>query len=76
MTAIAEMLGRPEFRGLWHSRTMFGDGHLEDGWSVTFVADGNYCETPYQMGPEAAARYALELLDRVARPCVAGTVPA
>ncbi len=63
MDVIEKMLARPEFRGLWRSRTMWEHGKIEVGWSVTFVLNGDYCEVPYQDTAYEACRQAL---DRIA----------
>lgn len=60
---IESMLSRPEFRGLWRSRCIEDDG-VSEGWAVTFVMNGDYCETPYQPSPLKACVKAHEILDR------------
>ena len=59
---MSEMITHPAFRGLWRSRQMNDDGSIQDGWSVTFVFGGDYCEVPYQIGPDEACAKALALL--------------
>lgn len=59
---IEEILRHPAFRGLWKSRTIDGE-KIHEGWSVTFVLDGNYCEVPYHDTPELAVACALECLN-------------
>lgn len=59
---VDDMLARSEFRGLWRSRCLEGDGSLTSGWSITFVHDGEYYDVPYQDTPAAACRYGLDRL--------------
>jgi len=51
------------FRGLWKTREMEPDGVTisPSYWSVTFIHDGQYVETPYQDSPEAALDYVIQL---------------
>ena len=58
------MMNRPEFRGLWRSRCLENDGNFSEGWSVTFILGGEYCETPYQKDAMAALNYALRSLHK------------
>lgn len=59
---LVQLLARPEFRGLWKSRTVNSQERLEEGWSVTFVRDGDYLDLPYQETPAGAVRMALRAL--------------
>ncbi len=55
----------PAFRGLWRSRCMEDTG-IEIGWSVTFIKDGEYTETPYQETAAGAISKAQVLLGQAA----------
>jgi hypothetical protein len=73
LLVLTELLDRPEFRGLWRSRTIQSDGTIEDGWSCTFLHDGNYCEVPYQQSAADAVVEAVKCLrhaDRGETRCV------
>lgn len=54
------LLSMPSFRGLWRSRCIQADASYIEGWSVTFVRDGEYCETPYCKSPSGALRSAMD----------------
>ncbi len=60
--SIGEVIRRPEFRGLWKSRTVNSQEELEEGWSITFVRDGDDLDLPYSKTPEEAAVLALKAL--------------
>lgn len=59
---ILAVLRHPATRGVWRSRELCPDGQIKEGWSVTFVRDGDYCELPYASSPAEACRVALRLL--------------
>jgi len=53
------------FRGLWVSRCFEPDqGGLTSGWAVTFIMNGEYCETPYSEDAEGALRFAIKHCDK------------
>lgn len=53
----------PEFRGLWRSHCLKEDGTFDEGWSVTFVKDGEYCDMHYQPTPHQALEVARRLFE-------------
>jgi len=63
---IEKVLKHPGFRGLWVSKcTEKVDGKLvvEEGWSCSFVKDGQYYDLYYSETPEEACKKALEILE-------------
>jgi len=66
MNNIEKVLKHPGFRGLWVSKcTEKVDGKLvvEEGWSCSFVKDGQYHDLYYKETPEEACKVALEILE-------------
>lgn len=63
MFHVAIIADRSEFRGLWRSRCVNPDGTIEEGWSVTFVLEGEYCEIPYEPTADRASAAALAILE-------------
>ena len=68
MTVIEKVLQHPGFRGLWLSKcTEKIDGKLvvEEGWSCSFVKDGQYHDLYYSKTPNEACKKALEMLEEI-----------
>ena len=52
------------FRGLWVTREVDINGNVsETQWSVTFIYDGDYTETPYYPTPHSALDHAIKVLE-------------
>lgn len=54
MQLLDELKAFPWFRGLWMSRCVEDDGTISEGWSVTFVRDGQYYDMAYCRSPAEA----------------------
>ena len=55
------------FRGLWTGITVqdsFGGITKKKDWTVTFLLDGDYVETPGKDSPEEAIEFAINLVKR------------
>ena len=65
MTNIEKVLQHHGFRGLWVSKCtekINGKLVVEEGWSCSFVKDGQYHDLYYKDTPEEACKVALEIL--------------
>lgn len=51
------------FRGLWRSKLVKEEGIIEEGWSVTFLYNGDLVETDYFETPEEALNKTIKILE-------------
>lgn len=56
------------FRGLFKSKERLSNGFTTEGWSVTYVFEGDLVETPIQGTARDAMEYALQSLKMEVEP--------
>ena len=66
MDSIKEKINRNgnKFSGLWASRYLKNNGKIEEGWSVTILYRGRYCDIDHHSTIEGALNKAIEVLEK------------